>query len=252
MFKEYFTDLEKSIKKLYNQTPEKAAKAVKGAKAVKSAEKPKAVKSAKAKSNTTEELAAIFNDLVPGNINVATLKTIDINEYVPEGIDFLAYSTFFKNIEKMAGGVIPAELVSGTYHVVENLSRDTLIEALSRVMNAKKVNKFSVDSESEKFIPSFIVAVDSDLKLPLIKDNVLDYYVNRGIDFKLEVDIIVVLGKGILIKDWSEKRSFKGLETGKDTLMWFCVLMNEFLEIEPHSNFDLRNYIKTEEPYKEC
>ena len=63
--------------------------------------------------------------------------------------------------------------------------------------------------------------------------------------------IIVILNTGIIIKNWREKRSYIALETGKDTLMWFFILMCEYLDTEKEIEFDLRNYVQHREEYKE-
>ena len=53
------------------------------------------------------------------------------------------------------------------------------------------------------------------------------------------------------VSDWKEKRSYKALETGKDTFKWFFMLMNEYLDVERGSDLDLRNYVKRQERYNE-
>ena len=73
----------------------------------------------------------------------------------------------------------------------------------------------------------------------------------KGIDNISEVDIIAILGKGVIVKNWREKRSYSAIETGKDTLMWFFILMNEYLDIPRGENFDLRAYVKHAENYNE-
>jgi hypothetical protein len=73
----------------------------------------------------------------------------------------------------------------------------------------------------------------------------------KSIDNRLEVDIVVVLNKGIIVKDWKEKRSYIGLETNEDTMYWFFILMNEYLDIEKNIELDFRNYIMKNVTYNQ-
>ena len=65
----------------------------------------------------------------------------------------------------------------------------------------------------------------------------------KSIAGEYELDILVILNKGVIIKDWREKRSFVGLETKKDTMKWFFILMNEYIDIDDRRELDLRKYI---------
>ena len=56
---------------------------------------------------------------------------------------------------------------------------------------------------------------------------------------------------GVVVKDWREKRNFIALETGKDTLKWFFILMNEYVNVDRGNDIDLRNYVKHAEKYNE-
>jgi hypothetical protein len=62
---------------------------------------------------------------------------------------------------------------------------------------------------------------------------------------------MAVVSKGVVVKDWREARTFKAIVTGKDTLKWFFVLINEYLDVERGGNFDLRNYIRDTVKYDE-
>ena len=61
----------------------------------------------------------------------------------------------------------------------------------------------------------------------------------------------MILHKGIVVKNWREKRSFIALETNEDTFMWFFILMNEYLDVKKEHNIDFRKYVKKEVVYNE-
>ena len=61
----------------------------------------------------------------------------------------------------------------------------------------------------------------------------------------------MILHKGIVVKNWRERRSFIALETKEDTFMWFFILMNEYLDVKREQNIDFRKYVKKEVVYNE-
>ncbi|HOF14608.1 MAG TPA: hypothetical protein PLN01_09820, partial [Spirochaetota bacterium] len=93
----------------------------------------------------------------------------------------------------------------------------------------KKLNKYA-ELDQDIIIPAFVIAQSSDIDVPQLKNDVLDYYVDYSVDSTFEFDIMMTIGKGIIIKDWREKRKFVALETEEDTLLWFFILMNEYLD----------------------
>jgi len=54
----------------------------------------------------------------------------------------------------------------------------------------------------------------------------------------------------LIVKDW-ESGGYRAVETGKDTLMWFYVLLMEYLDRDGKVGFDAREYIKSSREYKE-
>ena len=73
----------------------------------------------------------------------------------------------------------------------------------------------------------------------------------KSIDHSCELDILLVLNKCLLMKNWREKRSFIGLETGEQSLMWFFILMNEYLDGVGDREMDFRGYIRQNVVYRE-
>ncbi len=243
MFSDYFQKIEKKIIK-----KAKPAKKI-GAKDDKSAKDSKSAK--QGPSGADSELKDCLNNIVPSDLKVDDVKIIDPSGYSPEGIDLVAYKEKFRDIGNIMGGSIPCDLVFGTYHLANVLNKDSLNDSLTRVLQAKKINQYTESDSEMTLIPAFIIGYDSEFKLPDLKNLIIDHYMAKSIDHMYEVDIIAILGKGIIVKDWREKRSYIAIETGKDTLMWCFILMNEYLDIERGVNFDLRFYVKHAEKYNE-
>ena len=79
-----------------------------------------------------------------------------------------------------------------------------------------------------------------------------DSNIEKDKEAESEFEIFGIINYGIIIKDWHQgKRSFVALETGEDTLLWFYVLMNEYLDENRDDEFDLRSYVRADTSYNE-
>ena len=91
----------------------------------------------------------------------------------------------------------------------------------------------------------------SGYSLPEIRETVIETYMSQDVEPDFEADIIVVLGKGLLAKKWGQPRSYAAIETGADTLMWFYILMREYLETGKTGTVDLRALVLDQGNYPE-
>ncbi len=244
MFSKYFQTLEKRLSKKPAASKKGKAKKEtpgKGSKAIKTA----------APVVDIDAFKDDLNKIIPSRLKIDALKMVDPSGYCPEDVDLIAYKELYRDISGIMDGFIPCELVYGTFHITSMLNKESLNRMLRSVIQAKKINRFTERAENVSVIPAFVIAYDTDFKIPDLKSVLLENYMSMSIDNVSEIDIIVVLNKGLLIKDWRDKRTYVGLETGKDTLMWFFILMNEYLEVEKDTEFDPRNYVKHTEKYTE-
>lgn len=208
-----------------------------------------------AKKTTVKEqpdakaMIQFLTSIMPAEFELSDRKPVDVNGYVPKTVDYIAYYKKWNVVDQMMNGHIPSELVYATYHIVEALDMRRLSETLNSVTLVKKLNKFS--ETEENVIPAFIIAQSSELSLPILKNAVLDYYIERSVEHVLEFDIMMILGQGVVIKDWREKRKFVALETEEDTLLWFFILMNEYLDVDKKRLCDMRSYVKETKRYRE-
>jgi hypothetical protein len=234
MFSEYFYNLEKELIKKYRVTGKASA--------------PKKSK------GTFEfpELAEALDGMIPPSLSVSHSRIVDASGYSPEVSELAVYKKPVKNTQEIFKGAIPSGLVYATTHTSLMLDRKTLLEKLADAAHVKKCDRFAEkDSEDMDFIASFIIAFDSSYLMDELKSSVIEIYREQNVESEFEVDIIAILGKGIMIKNWREKRSYVALETGDDTLKWFFILMNEYLDVDKKSTLDLRSFVKDQKTYKE-
>jgi hypothetical protein len=191
--------------------------------------------------------------LVPSHLKVDAVKPIDSTGFSPDGVDLVIYEPYCADIVDLMGGYVPYELVYGLIHVVQELNKDSLLEVLGKVATAKKLNMYSTaPSEEDKTqIPSFVFAASTKYQFTELKNDIINYYLSKNIEYKYELDIFMILRKGIIVKNWREKRSFIGLETNEDSFMWYFILMNEYLDVSKGRAIDFRNYVKKEVIYNE-
>lgn len=240
MIEKYFKDFDKHILK-------------EGKPSTKSSARQTGKKTAAKKSIDVRVLKDVLSRIIPAHLAIDAVKPIDSSGFSPDGVDLIAYKKYCTDIIDLMGGYVPCELVYGLFHIIENLNKDTLNEALNKIATAKKINSFTADqTEMQKtHIPSFLIAAHMDYQFPDLKNDIINYYLSKNIEYQYELDILVILRKGVIVKNWREKRSFIALETKEDTNMWFYILMNEYLDINNVAEVDFRKYVKKEVIYNE-
>ena len=239
MFKNFFIDINKKVLKKA-QAP--AGTAEKGASKTK-------------KSGHVIDNAALIeklDGLVPAKLRVSSKRPIDSSGFSPEGVDFIAYKEYCREIDKILNGNIPYELIHGAFFMVNALNKNTLLEALNRVSTTKKMNHFTEEGGTFS-IPSFIIVNNNkEYTLLELKNDIMNFYMSKNMPSESEFEIMMVYNEGLLIKDWNKgNHRYIGLETGDDTFMWFFILMNEYLDIEREDVFEPRNYVRSEKVYNE-
>ncbi len=252
MLTKYFEEFDKKVvtktKAAAKKTASKTAKKKAGKKSAK-----KTVSTTKKIKFNTKLFAENLNKIIPTHLTAKDVKPVDSSGFSPEGADLIIFKEYCRDIVEIMNGCIPFELVYGAIHIEPQLNQKTLKETIERVLSVKKLNRYTETAdEAESYpIPSFVVSADTDLTIGEMKNSLINYYMAKSIDHKLEVDILVVLNKGIVVKDWKEKRSYIGLETNEDTMYWFFILMNEYLDIEKNIELDFRNYIMKNVTYNQ-
>jgi hypothetical protein len=252
MFSAYFEELEKKLIKKYKTTGKTTAqrKSAKTAKATKAVKTVKASTQKANKQQTIDVMEAIDNCISPQLVCLQK-NIMDDSGYMIDTTDFCVAENIFKDMSNIYDATIPAEIVRGSFHLCPEINRKNLLDVLVRVAHTKKIDQYSENQEEPGFISSFIIGFNSIYTLAELKKSILEIYSKENVDPKFEFDVMIVLGEGVVIKDWRDRRSYIALETRNDSLKWFFILMNEYLEIEKTKKLDLRSYVKEKKHYTE-
>ena len=245
MFSKYFENIEKSLIKK-PKAPQKTEKGTKGSKGRKS--EPEKKDKITVDVNFFKDT---LNKIIASRFVIDSVKMVDPSGYSPDETDLIAYKQLYRDIVSIMGGCVPCELVYGTFHLYQAINKSSLNDLIRSIVQVKKINRFSDREDKPALIPAFAIANNSDISLADLKSALIDNYMSMSVEPASEVDIVMIVNKGLIIKNWRDKRSYIALETGKDTFMWFFILMNEYLDVNKDSEFDLRNYVKHVEKYNE-
>ena len=96
-----------------------------------------------------EQVRDTLAGIIPSHLTIEAAKPIDSAGFSPDGIDLIAYQKYYPDIVNILGGYVPYELVYGTYHLVQDLDKEALIDVLGRTATAKKLNMFAMNPEGE-------------------------------------------------------------------------------------------------------
>jgi len=237
MFSPYFLELEKQLIKKY-RLPKSPAK--KGAKTGEDKEK----------RDLTDLMSAI-SSFSPSRYSVQTGTIVDSSGLRSSDADFFLVENIFGNTPSIFQNGFPLEIIGGTFTVCEQVNRKQLLEALVSAANSKKAGYYSDVKKSDIFVPSFLIAFESTYLMEELKKSISEIYKENSVDPGFEFDIMLVLGTGIVIKDWNKKGNFIALDTKEDSLKWFFIIMNEYLGLVKRSELDLRTYIANPKLYDE-
>jgi hypothetical protein len=250
MFKEYFENLGNELVKSCKPAKGTAVKTAEKGAGKGSPKKPASSAGIQPAAYDRDRVRELLATLVPAHLTLDAVKIADAGGYSPEGVDFVIYREMFRNMDAMMSAV-PSDLAYGALFVNTGLSATSISETLTRVANMKKIDRFGDPQGAGKFLPAFVLSTDMHMTFQDLKTLILDFYVSRSLDNFFEFDIMAIVNLGIVVKDWREKRSFKILDTGADTMKWFFILLNEYLDVEKEGSLDLRKYVKESAQYRE-
>ncbi len=251
MFKKYFEELQHELLSSTAGAKKTASRKTGGEKPAKAGSAKKTSVTKQAEAGVHNVLKEVLDRLVRPDLQIGSAPIIDSSGYTPEGVDLVVYKPLFRNLDSIMGGFIPFEAVYGALHVCPHVDNKALADVLSRVIQAKKINRFSETRENNPVIPSFVVSYGTGMSLADVKNYIIDFYISKSVEHAFEFDLFAILGKGLVIKNWREKRNFVAIESGKDTLMWFFILLNEYLDTRRGDSIELRDYVHSPQPYKE-
>ena len=199
------------------------------------------------------EFFTFLKEHLPEEYSLATGKVRGKKHLLNKGCDLLIYDRWCSRFLEMAGGYVLVDAVYAAVSFEKELTTQALTGHVALSNAVKSLYHMSTESPENQVIPLFTVLFAYGSRVPLIshKTAVRDAARERDVPVRMEPDMICVLDQGMIIKDWENAGDYKVVETGADTLMWFYVLLLEYLDRDGTMKYQLRDYIRTNKTYKE-
>ncbi len=198
-----------------------------------------------------KDFFTFMKDHLPDHFTVTTGKVRSRKHYLNRNVDMLIYHRKIPKIEELSGGYILSEFlyaVISTEQILSSRNLSTHIALTSALKTLYKTDKGAGDDEIVRMY-SLLFAADSEESLEHVRNSLIRISAEKEVPVNCEVDLVCVLEKGIIIKNW-ESGEFRIIETGEDTLMWYYILLLEYLDRDGEVGFDVREYIKSTKEYK--
>ena len=204
-----------------------------------------------------KELFTFIREHIPSEFSLATGRIRNNRHILNKNCDMLIYKKWCQKFLEMSGGYILSDFV----HVYMGLEADLTTEGVFNHSNMTNAVKSlyalgETDGETvdpERIIPLYSVLFAYKSSIPLLshKKAISDAAEEKSLPLNHMMDMICVLDQGLIIRDWEKNGSYRVIETGKDTLLWFYTLLLEYLDRDGTVGLDPRKYIKDEKEYEE-
>ena len=214
--------------------------------------------------NLFKEFYTFLREHLPEHFSLATGKVRNKKHILNRNCDLLLYKKWCPKFMEMAGGYIIADTLYAFMSLEAELTTSSLVTHAALTNALKSLYAVSMDGDGEetrlpgqdedyRIIPMFSILVAYKSSVPLLSHKlaIKDTSREKGIASNHELDMICILDQGLIIKDWESGGEYKAVETGADTLMWFFILLLEFLDRDNILDVNLRNFIKSTKDYKE-
>lgn len=203
--------------------------------------------------NTFRDFFTFLKEHLPEGFALATGKVRGKKHLLNKACDLLIYDRWCPKFLEMAGGYVLVDSVFSAITLERELSTQAITSHVALTNAVKSLYQISVGADGEQVVPMFSLLVAYGSKVPLVshKAAIRDAARERDVPVTAEPDMVCVLDQGLIVKDWENAGEYKVVETGPDTLMWFYILLLEYLDRDGTMKYQLRDYIKTSKTYKE-
>ena len=190
---------------------------------------------------------------LPENCSLSSGRIRNQKQILKKNCDVVLYRKWCESYLEMTGGYVLSE----DLYAFMSLEMDLNIQNLSNHINLTKATKtLYTNFENDKvhvIIPlySIFFSYNTDLSLTQIKKELNKVIEKKEIALNQQLDLICILNHGLIIKDWENGGTYRGIQTGKDTLMWFFVILTEYLDQKERTSISFRDYIKEGREYSE-
>ena len=239
MFSNYFEDISKELKTKLKKRLSIASQS----------------SQAEAKESEHElykDLFLFFKEHFPEGLHVGPGKIRGKSHLLPKEVDCIFYKKWSNKLIEMCSGWHLIDYVIGIMSVERKLSTQALVNHINLSQAIKTLYAKTFNIKDNDYIPlcSFLWAYDNTIPLLSHQKAIYDAQEEKKVPFNCEMDMVVILDKGIILKDW-ENGKFKVIETGKDSMMWGYIIMMEYLGLDRSIPFSARDFIKRTEDYVE-
>lgn len=200
-----------------------------------------------------KELYDFLRDHVPTQYAMAMGKVRNKKHVLNRNCDLLIYNKWCKKFLEMSGGYVPIDSLYSFLTIETDLTTEMLLNHASHTEAVKALFASDGSYGTEEIVPVFSVLVSYKSSLPLVSHQkaIEDVSRERNISLNHETDMVCILGQGLIVKDWESGGNYRVIETGDDTLMWFYVLLLEYLDRDGKLGFDPRKYMTETKTYNE-
>ncbi len=199
-----------------------------------------------------KEFYDFIKDHIPVGYSLAMGKIRNKTHVLNRSSDLIIYKKWCKNFLNLTGGFIPVDHTYAFFSIEGELTTDALVNHVNFTQSVKTMYAMDFGLSQEEIVPTYSLLFAYKSRIPLLSHKlaIIHNMEEKEITFSHSVDLVCVLNQGIIIKDW-QNSVYKIIETNEDTLMWFYILLIEFLDRNNELNIDLRSYIKEEKQYVE-
>ncbi len=203
--------------------------------------------------NIYRDLFTFFKEHLPSEFSLATGKVRGKKHLLNKNCDLLIYKKWCQNFLAMAGGYVVSDFLYAFMSLETDLTTASVITHATMTNAVKSLYKGEREFAENQVIPVFSTIFAYRSSVPIMSHRVAIQGASRerGISVNHEMDMICILNQGLIIKDWESGGGYKIVETGDDTLLWFYILLLEYLDRDGAVGINARDYIKNAKVYKE-
>ncbi|MFN3603943.1 MAG: hypothetical protein ACK4UJ_04445 [Leptonema sp. (in: bacteria)] len=199
-----------------------------------------------------KEFYEFIKDHIPSGFSLAMGKIRNRTHVLNKNIDLIIYKKWSKSFLKLTSGYILLDQIYTILSIESELTTDALLRHMELTRSLKVMYAMDYNLPEDRIIPIYSILFAYKSRIPLLSHKLAINHTSeeKGIPFTHELDMLCILNEGIIIKDW-ENSINKIIETSEDTLMWFYILLLEYLDRDSELKIDLRSYIKEQKQYVE-
>lgn len=199
------------------------------------------------------ELYNFIKNHIPSHFAVSNGKVRNKKHILNKNCDLLIYHKWVPKVMEMMGGYILSDFLYAAMSIENTVSQDGIAQHATLTNALKTLYAGDLDTPENRIVPmySILFGYHTDMTLRSLRTAIGEIAVDKEIPVNHQIDMICILDRGIIIKDWESGGEYKIVETENDTLMWFYILLLEFLDRDGKVAFDVRDYIKVSREYKE-